>query len=155
VAWLTGVLAAIYGRPERRAVVVGAVLASFLYVLFAVGPWFRANVGPWLLTSQALVQIESKLLGRQPQAQQVTYIAAPTPTTIYGSTGSTVLTFPQLTSGAPFALAATAVPNSNPSFVVLGHWIFGWIAGGSGALAAAWMTRRGKSESKALAEPQS
>jgi hypothetical protein len=153
VAWLTGVLAAIYGRPERRAVVVGAVLAGFLYMLFAVGPWFRAHVGPWLLTSQALVQIEAKWLGRQAQVQQITYTAVPSSTTMYGSAGSTVLTLPQVTSGATFALAATVVPNSNPSFVVLGHWIFGWIAAGSGALAAAWMTRRAKAESKVEAEP--
>lgn len=152
--WLAGVLAVIYGRPERRAVVLGAVLASFLYVLFAIGPWFRVHVGPWLLTSQALVQFESKLLGRQPQVQQITYTAVPSPTTLYGSAGSTVLTLPQVaTSGATFALAATIVPNSNPSFVVLGHWIFGWIAAGSGALAAAWMTRRTKVQPPADSEP--
>lgn len=149
VAWLTGVLAAIYGRPDRRAVVVGAVLASFLYVLFAVGPWFRAHVGPWLLTSQALVQIEAKWLGRQPQVQQISYTAMPSPTTVYGSTGGTVLTVPQVSSGTTFALATTFVPNSNPAFVILGHWLCGWIAAAAGALTAMWMTRPAKPQPQA------
>ena len=157
VVWLAGVLAAIYGRPERRAVVVGAVLASFLYVLFALGPWFRTSVGPWLLTSQALVQIESKLLGRQPQVQQMTYTAVPSPPPPayiggYGGSGTVVLA-PQLSSGSTLALVGALAPSASPAFMTLGHWLCGWLAAAGGALAAAWITRRGKSPAPTNAEP--
>jgi hypothetical protein len=107
VAWLTGVLAAIYSRPERRAVVIGAVLAGFLYVLFALGPWFRVHVGPWLLTSQALVHVETKWLGRQPQVQQVTYTAVPNPSWSYNTGGSTIVAAPQILSGTTLAMIGT------------------------------------------------
>jgi len=140
VAWLTGVLAAIYSRPERRAVVLGAVLAGFLYVLFALGPWFRVHVGPWLLTSQALVHVETKWLGHQLQVQQLAYTGVPYPVTAYTSTGSTALTLSQV-SGTTLALVGAKSPSYSRSFVVLGHWLFGWLAAGLGAAVATWMTR--------------
>jgi hypothetical protein len=158
VVWLAGVLAAIYGRPERRAIVVGAVLASFLYVLFALGPWFRANVGPWLLTSQALVHVESRILGRQPQVQQITYTAvpsAPPPAYSggYGGSGTVVLA-PQLSSGSTLALVGALAPSASPALITLGHWLCGWLAAAGGALAAAWFTRRSKSPAPTDAEPK-
>ena len=143
VAWLTGVLAAIYSRPERRAAVVGAVLAGFLYVLFALGPWFRVHVGPWLLTSQALVQVESKWLGRQPQAQQqlaFTNVALPNGNVLLSGSGT--VTIPQVLSSTTMALVASAGVAQNGPFLVLGHWLFGWLAAGLGAVAATWMARR-------------
>ena len=157
VVWLAGVLAAIYGRPERRAVMVGAVLASFLYVLFALGPWFRTSVGPWLLTSQAFVYVESKILGRQPQVQQITYTAVPSsPPTVYsggyGQSGTVVLA-PQLSSGSTLALVGALAPTASPLFLTLGHWLCGWLAAAGGALAAAWITRKDRSPAPTSAEP--
>jgi hypothetical protein len=142
VAWLTGLLAAIYGRAERRPAVMGAVLAGFLYVLFALGPWFRVHVGPWLLTSQALVHVETKWLGRQQQAQQqlaFTNVAVPGNTVVLSGSGT--VTLPQVLSSATMALVAPAGAQ-NGSILVLGHWLCGWLAAGLGAMAAAWMARR-------------
>jgi len=142
VAWLTGVLAAIYSRPERRAAVLGAVLAGFLYVLFALGPWFRVHVGPWLLTSQALVHVESKWLGRQPQTQQqlaFTNVALPNGNVLLGGSGT--VTMPQALTSTTMALVASAGVAQNGPFLVLGHWLFGWLAAGLGAAAATWMAR--------------
>lgn len=141
-AWLTGLLAVIYSRPERRPAIVGAVLASFLYVLFALGPWFRVHVGPWLLTSQALVQVETRLLGRQPQVQQLAYTALPYPATVYSSAGSTALNISQVASGATFTLVGTTSLAYSQSFVILGHWLCAWPAAGLGAVVAGWIARR-------------
>jgi len=142
VAWLTGVLAAIYGRPERRAVVIGAVLAGFLYVLFALGPWFRVNVGPWLLTSQALVHVETKWLGRQPQAQQqLAFANVALPNSNVFLSGSGTVTMPQGLTSTTMALVASVGVVQNGPFLVLGHWLFGWLAAGLGAAAASWMAR--------------
>src|SRR5262245_18193116 len=68
--WLTGVLWTIYAPQERRAAALGALAASFLYVLLAWGPWFQSNVGPWLLTTRALVAIDTNLLGHEQAANQ-------------------------------------------------------------------------------------
>jgi hypothetical protein len=143
VAWLTGVLAAVYSRPGRRAAMVGAVLAGFLYVLFALGPWFRVHVGPWLLTSQALVHVETKWLGRQPMVQQqlaFTNLASP-----YGNlvmSGSGTVTMPQVLTSTTTALVASTGVGQNGPFLLVGHWLFGWLAAGLGAVAAIWMSRR-------------
>jgi hypothetical protein len=137
VAWLTGVLATIYSRPERRAMVIGAVLAGFLYVLFALGPWFRVHVGPWLLTSQALIHVETKWLGRQPVQQQLAFANFPYP---FANVTGTVQ-MPQGLTGTTLALVASTGVAQNGPFIVLGHWLFGWLAAGLGAAAAAWLTR--------------
>lgn len=145
VAWLTGVLAVAVGRPKHRAAVIGAVLAGFLYVLFAVGPWFRVHVGPWLVTSQALVHIETKWLGRQPQTVQqqlaFTNVQQPYPLSWAYGTGSGVVTIPQVTAGQALALVAATGVSPPGQFVAVGHWVCGWLAAGLGAIAAAWITR--------------
>jgi hypothetical protein len=140
--WLTGLLAAIYSQSQYRPAVIGAVLAGFLYVLFALGPWFRVHVGPWLLTSQALVHVETKWLGRQPPAQQqqlaFTNVALPNSFIL---SGSGTVTMPQVLTSSTTALVATAGVAHNGPFLVLGHWLFGWTAAGVGAFAATWMAR--------------
>ena len=142
-AWLAGILAAIYSRAMHRPAILGAVLAGFLYVLFALGPWFRVHVGPWLLTSQALVQIETKWLGRQPQTQQqlaLTTIASPYNS--YINTVSGVVTPQQVLSGTTLALVGSTTGPAGSPFLVLGHRLCGWVAAGLGAIAAAWISLR-------------
>ncbi len=141
--WLTGVLAAIYSPVDRRPAVIGAVLAGFLYVLFALGPWFRVHVGPWLLTSQALVHVETSWLGRQPQTQQqlaFTNVALPSGNVFLSGSGT--VTMPQVLTSTTTAWVASAGVAQNGPFLVLGHWLFGWLAAGLGAIAATWMARR-------------
>ena len=140
--WLTGLLAAIYSRAERRPAVIGAVLASFLYVLFALGPWFRVHVGPWLLTSQALVHVETRWLGRQPQAQQqLAFTAVGSPYSNYIASGSSAVLSLQALTGSTVTLVNAPGTTGSP-FVVLGHWLCGWLAAGLGAIAALWLARR-------------
>ena len=141
LAWLTGVLAAVYSRPERRPLVAGAVIAGFLYVLLALGPWFRWQVGPWLLTTQALAHIETKWLGRQPpqpNQQQVWTTYPVLMDTGYINTSSSYVLTP---GGSP--LWATGPATSPASrFVEIGHWLGGWMAAAIGGVLAAWISRR-------------
>ena len=148
VAWLAGVLAAIYSSAERRAPVLGAVAAGFLYVLLAVGPWFNANVSPWLVTTRALVHIETKWLGRESQQQLVYQTIVPTGYTGagysgIGFTGGSGFMQPQVWPN--YSIATTTQAASGLStFVAMGHWLCGWLSAALGMLAAAWMVRRGR-----------
>jgi hypothetical protein len=152
LVWLSGLLAAIYSRPERRALVVGAVLASFLYLLFALGPWFRGQVGPWLLTTQALVHVETKWLGRQPaqpnQQQQIWTTYPVWMDSGYINTSSYVLA----PGGSGLWTSATVAPLAS-RFVEIGHWLCGWLAAAAGGFAAAWLARR--RDQKAIEETAS
>ncbi len=141
-AWLTGLLAVIYSRPERRAVVIGAVLAGFLYVLFALGPWFRIHIGPWLLTSQALVHVETKWLGRQPQVQQLAFANVANPYINFVPGGTGTVTMPQVFTGTTLTVVGSSGSAQHGPFLVMGHWLFGWLAAGTGAIVAGWMARR-------------
>jgi hypothetical protein len=137
VCWLAGVLAAIYCPPEPRPALVGAIVFGLLYVTLALGPWFRGQVGPWLVTSQALTHVETKWLGRQPQVQPQQVWTYPVLSDVSGSayitTGgsSTIWLGSQPTASVPAA----------SRFVEIGHWLCGWIAAAVGAGAAAWMSR--------------
>jgi hypothetical protein len=137
--WLAGVLWIVYGPPERRVVLVAALAAGFLYILLALGPWFRSNVGPWLLTTRALASIETNLIGRQ-QPQQLTPVYQVPSVGYngmysggYGGSGTIVYTVP------------TAVPTAAPPIpshvVLVGHWLFAWVATGVGGCAAWWIVR--------------
>lgn len=156
VAWLTGVLAVTVGRPKYRSAVVGAVLAGFLYILFAVGPWFRVYVGPWLLTSQALVHVETKWLGRQPQTiQQLAFTNVQSPNANFVLSGSGLVTTGQVFAGQTLALVGAQGTPPPGQFVALGHWLSGWLAAGLGAVVAAWIARpRSKAAAPAGKEAQ-
>jgi hypothetical protein len=153
LAWLGGMLAAIYGVPDRRPLVVGALVASLLYVLFALGPWFRGHVGPWLVTSQAIAHVETKWLGRQP-SQILVPVVQPTWTS-----------YPVITGGGGYVnLGIGGSPMGSSTFMIqqsiavpgrfaeIGHWLFAWIAAAVGGLAAIWMSRRGPREGAAKME---
>lgn len=141
LAWLTGMLAAIYGLPERRPLVVGALIASLLYIAFALGPWFRGHVGPWLVTSQALAHVETKWLGRQPPQQwQTLQPAWTTYPPVYGSGYPTTSSL-VYTMGSSTVLLPSGAPMPG-RFAEIGHWLLAWVAAGIGGLAAAWMSRR-------------
>ena len=144
--WLTGLLWTLYAPREDRAGPLGALAASFLYVLLACGPWFQSNVGPWLITTRALVAIDTNLLGHeQPQAtgQQL-----PITTDFVYSTGtSNTLAFPQ---GTTRLWSAARVPTGMPTMsqtVAIGQWLFAWCAAAIGGFAARWMVHRQQRQS--------
>jgi hypothetical protein len=138
--WLAGILWAIYTPPGRRAAMLGALIGSFLYMLLSVGPWFQYHVGPWLLTTRALVAMDTYVLRRQPPAvpQAVNPGLYTTGFPMGGytnypvSVGSTLLTIPQW---------PTAAPEPSPS-VAVGQWLFAWCAAAIGGMAASWIARR-------------
>ena len=130
LAWLAGVLAAFYAPAERRPAVIGGLVASFLYLLLALGPWFGSTVGPWLVTTRAFSHIETKWLAREPQ---VTYQAVPaTSYPLYG--GSTVWTSAGMPGGYTGGMTGfypgyitpqsyVSVPAGPSTFVTTGHWL--------------------------------
>ena len=151
LAWLAGVLAAIYAPPGRRATILGAVVCSFLYMLLALGPWFSGSVGPWLLTTRVLTTLETNWLLREPQSQVAYQLVPSYPSGYagYGYSGGGTMISP--TSTMPGVGFVTTYPVMNsyvpvasgPSnFVATGHWLCGVLAAGVGALVAAWISRR-------------
>lgn len=145
-AWLTGLLAAIYRTAANRPAIVGAVIAGFLYVLLALGPWFRVHVGPWLLSSQALVHVETKWLGRQPQVQQQLAITGAGNPYGYFVSGSGTTPWPQVLTGSALTVVSSPSPGAS-TFLVVGHWLCSWLAAALGAVTAIWLTRRRASAS--------
>ena len=154
-AWLAGLLAAIYTPAPRRAIVAGALAASFLYVLFALGPWFNSAVGPWLLTTRALTTIETQWLLRKPQSQVVyqvvpTYVSPGAPGGFSGYGGGSTVVYPMTvtTSGGwtsyPVTNSYVPAAGGSTTFVLIGHWLCGALAAAAGGLAAAWISRRGR-----------
>lgn len=144
--WLAGVLAAVYGPASWRGVLVGALAASFLYVLLAQGPWFRANVGPWLLTTRGLAAFETKVLGRQPPPALMTWQDPSFPYPLWPS-GSYIVSggsgsFRGINSFGSSTFQLVAVTQDPSVLVLVGHWFCGWIAAALGGLCAAWMIRR-------------
>ena len=143
VGWLAALLAAMYSHPQRRPLVAGAVIASLLYVTLALGPWFRVQVGPWLLTSQALAYVEAHWLGRQPQPPQQVLSAYP----VLTDSGYVSATNYLLTPTSSPAIWTTTAPAAS-QFVQIGHWLCGWIAALAGAILARWTARRGPVNSR-------
>ena len=162
LVWLAGVLAAIYPPPGRRATILGAVVCGFLYILLALGPWFSASVGPWLLTTRVLTTIETQWLLRQPQ-QQVVYQIVPSPYTSPGgysgfgySGGSTLISTGMMPGGVwsvPPASSYVPVATGPSTFVATGHWLCGVLAAVVGTLAAAWISRRKPSPARGGENP--
>jgi hypothetical protein len=157
LGWLAAVLAALYSPPERRPGRVGAVVLGLLYVTLALGPWFRGQVGPWLVTSQALAYVETKLLGRQPQPSLQQQIATSYPVLLdTGVVANTSYITTSTGSSALWTMVNGSVPVPVASrFVEIGHWLCGWLAAAIGAVAAAWMSRRTKALTSGQGAPPS
>jgi hypothetical protein len=167
-AWLAGVLGALYGDPARRPVLIAALAASLLYVTFALGPWFRSQVSPWLLTTRGLAALEHNVFQR-PRAEVV--LTYPVQTNPYGSMGSTAMPLGGWPTGGGSTLITTtnvtgsvvwAVPTANipagadlpaTTLVQVGHWLCAWIAAGIGGIAVTWARRRASRRSAAASEP--
>lgn len=148
-AWLAGLLAVIYTPANQRAIRAGAVVASFLYVLFALGPWFNSAVAPWLLTTRVLTTIETQWLLREPQPQ-VVYQIVPTYSNPGGYSGSGTVIWSggmpggTYLSGVPVVNTYVPIASGPSTFVAIGHWLCGAMAAVAGGLASAWISRRGR-----------
>ncbi len=146
--WLAGLLLAIYSPRDERATVAGALACSFLYIVFAAGPWFDAHVGPWLLTTRALLAIDEHVLGHQ-QPQGV-YQVTPTVTN-WGYTMSVNGSYTLPNTTALWTIPQTPAPSS---FVAIGHWLFAWCAAAIGGVVARRIVRRTQTASIASGDAQ-
>jgi hypothetical protein len=160
VAWLAGILLAIYCRPGERVLALGGVIAGFLYILMALGPWFQANVSPWLLSTRAFAYIETQLLHREPSsAGAYQTVVAPPAYSGGWATTTPVYSNPGVWTSYPAMSSATYLVNvpttSGPSaFAAVGHWLTAWVCAGIGALAAGRISRRSLPKAEAPpAEP--
>ena len=133
--WLSGVLWTVYAPREQRVAPLGALVCSFLYLLLAVGPWCEQHVGTWLITTRALVAIDTQLLGHQPPPQ-----VAPQTNWVYASglMNSTVV---------PWTMPPQPPVEATSPTVTVGQWLCAWCAAAVGAFAALWIARRARTES--------
>ena len=153
LCWLAAMLAAIYGEPKRRPLLIAAIIASAAYMLLAAGPWFRVHVGPWLVTTQGLTAFEVQVLGRQPP-QQAYSVATGYPVNWTLSGGSTFVDASSyiMTPGAtPTVIMNVPASAMTGHFQAVGHWVFGWLAAFVAALAVGWLQRRRQSKTHRLA----
>jgi hypothetical protein len=149
--WLTGVLWTIYAPPAKRAAGLGALITSFLYLLFAGGPWFQSHVGPWLLTTRALVAIDTNLLGHEQSGAQPVPAGAAWVTSVNGLyTNYTIPGSTGLLWAGP--QPQTASPPVSPT-VAVGQWLFAWCAAAIGGFGAAWIARRARHDRPAASVP--
>jgi hypothetical protein len=132
--WLAGVLYAIHASGERRTTPLAALVCSFLYMLMACGPWFETHVGPWLITTRALVAIDTQLLGHETPAPVTMYMAPAMNWASSTSLSYTNYTVPQATTWP------TAQVSVSPT-VAIGQWLFAWCAAAIGAFAVRWLRR--------------
>jgi hypothetical protein len=167
-AWLAGVLAVLYGDPARRPALVAALAASLLYVTFALGPWFRSQVSPWLLTTRGLAALEHQVFQRPKADVMLTYPMQPNPFVSTGSTfpmggwpgggGSPMITSTNISGSVVWALPTANIPAGADlpatTLVQVGHWLCGWIAAGVGAFAVTWARRRASRRSAAATGPE-
>jgi hypothetical protein len=163
VAWLAGVLAAIYADSAWRAAILGAVICGFLYIMLSLGPWFSSAVSPWLITTQALTTLDALVSDRESQLrqqqQQVVYQTL-APTYYTGSTGTPWIgggsTFiqPQTIQGYVTTTVPTTASAGGPTTrVAMGHWLCGLVAAACGWAAAGWVSRRHRARDAAPAAP--
>jgi hypothetical protein len=120
--------------------------------VLALGPWFSANVSPWLLTTRALATLEAIVPNREQQQQQHVVYQTLAPAYYPGSTipaggwtGGTGWGWPQSIQGYITTTVPTTSALAGPTtFVAIGHWLFAAVAAAVGAGAAAWISRRGR-----------
>ena len=138
--WLTGVLWVCFAVRERRGFALGALAASFLYLLLACGPWFESHVAPWLLTTRALVVLDAQVFGHD-HSQDISQVA--TSNTYWVDTTRMGLGYPVQPSAAIWTMPqATAALSATPPVVPIGHWLFAWCAAAIGGFVAGRMASR-------------
>lgn len=147
LAWLAGLLVVIYQQGGIRAAATGAVIASAVYWMLTLGPWFSTNVGPTLLTSRLLTQVEPLLRGNVTQTQVLTW-ATPLSAPVYstGSGGSysgsgAISGQIVYSSPPPTTFVATPFPLPASVFQQFGHWLFLWLLAAVGGCAALLMQK--------------
>jgi len=146
-AWLAGLLVLLFQQGRIRTIATGAVIAAAAYWLLALGPWFSTNVGPTLLTSRGLAQVDVLLHGPPQQVQTLAWSAPqPYPSSAVYLTGSGVVTTntlqPAVTpQGLAFVNTAIAVPGGSV-FQELGQWLIIWLCAALGGLVALVMQRK-------------
>lgn len=142
LVWLAGLLVVLFQQGRVRAAATGAVIASAAYWLLALGPWFGTTVGPTLLTSRGLTQLDVLLHGPPQQTQTLVWQSLPATQPVY-MTGSGTASpagiqgtiVPQTSLGFTNVNTTTIIPN-NGLLSAFGHWCLIWFCAGVGGCAA-------------------
>ena len=80
---VVAVLAVVFRKGRARAFAGGFVICGSLYLIFAFGPWFHANLSPSLLTTKLLAYVHAKVQKEVPsQVAAVTMPSAPVQSTL-------------------------------------------------------------------------
>jgi hypothetical protein len=146
LVWLAGLLVVLFQQGRLRAAATGAVIASAAYWLLALGPWFGTTVGPTLLTSRGLSQLDLLLHGPPQQTQALAWQTYPQAQAIY-MTGSGIATPGGLPTTSLGFTNTTMVPAGNGLLPTFGHWSLIWLCAGVGGCAAFLMHWRAEKKS--------
>lgn len=138
-AIIVQVLRAILCEGQQRAAALGWLMFAIAYLALTIGPWLDTNVGPRLLTSQAI----SKAQQKWPEALNPPQESPAPMLRVMGdfdvNDGNLSMSWTQasnsllvyhLSSGLAYQ---PPVPNY---FQLSAHWLFAWIAGWFGAVLA-------------------
>jgi len=144
ITFVIQILRALFQSGESRAAAAGWLLFATAYLLLVFAPWTRAQIGPGLLSSQALSVVRPQAT---PPPTDIDLALSWTGSTIIGNSSAYTI---NVNSNTSYALMQSLLQPSPPNelihatfFYLSGHWLSAWLAGWIGALVAAAFHRRG------------
>ena len=131
-----------------RASAAGWLLFAASYLALVLGPWTREHVGPSLLTSQALQAAQTRWFPGNSGDQLAALAFMDASNSLLASSPNRSYTI-SVSGNTSYALVRSLFDQGNSAdaspagyFHLTGHWLFAWLAGWLGAMAATAIYRQ-------------